>query len=167
MPKVVFRAERLSGCLAGAERFRIRRPCMHNSLILRRFPGLILSRDHWFFQPTTICRYFERACLPFKVTRTARDFTDGAIQPSSRNRLYRMTPNVPARCGRRSVQSGHWRASLESAVPEEIGTAIPRCSNHSLPRSVTVKALPAAGIKYPSRRRLSAIATPSHPARCA
>ena len=100
-----------------------------------------------FFQPITMRRYFENAALPSSVTRTARDFLKGTIQPSSEYRLHILTPKIPARWGRRSVQSGHCRASFKSATFDGLGMAMPRCSNHVLPRSVTVNALPADGAR--------------------
>lgn len=114
----------------------------------------------------TRCRCFENACLPSSVTRMARVFRIGAIQPSSEKRLYMFTPSVPARWGRRSVQSRHCRATLGSARADERGTTIPRCSSHALPLSVTANARPAAVKRRPSRCSASVIATPSHPARC-
>jgi hypothetical protein len=59
--------------------------------------GASLRGAKFLFQPTIMCRYFENATLPSRVTRTAREFRDRTIQPSSENRLCIAAPRVPAR----------------------------------------------------------------------
>jgi hypothetical protein len=81
--------------------------CCHNSYRLPVAGDSVRSKSVELFQPITMCRYFENASLPSSVTRTARDFRMGTIQPSSEYRLHILTPKIPARWGLRSVQSGH------------------------------------------------------------
>ena len=73
-----------------------------------RFPGFPARGTHrgQSCQPTTMRRYFENASA-FQGDSDRTGGPQGCDPTNSEKRLYMVTPKVPARWGRRSVQSRH------------------------------------------------------------
>jgi len=77
------------------------------------------------------------SCEPSPVMRIARLSRRRATQPRDSRREYHAAPTAPARCGRRSVQSMHFRAK-QRRLCRSRATSMPKLANQfppSLPNS--------------------------------
>src|SRR5471032_2728682 len=100
---------------------------------------------------------------PSLVTPKERSSLCRVTQPAAIKRSNTEAPRLPARCGRRSVQSMHARAKLRRLV-RAASTSISSALNSVSPRRVTINSLSTKRIAL-RFRSASVNATPNLPAR--
>src|SRR4029453_15671567 len=102
---------------------------------------------------------------PESVSRTVRLRRSFSAQPRRKKVSAMAAPSEPEMCGRRSLQSRHWRAKWRLPARRAPGTSTPILWQNSSPVSVSFQSRGPLGSIWPALVSASVTAMPTWPAR--